>query len=100
MISKSTTNDREQLERFRALLLAAMNLFRETRRDIAKLQIQVVALKSALATAEPLWEEHFREILKEVEKKIAAQNTPDDIELEKQLDDLILLISSDNDRVQ
>jgi hypothetical protein len=89
----------EQLDQFRAILLLAMNVFRESRKDIAKLQTQVIALKEAIARIEPKWSQHFQGVLADVEKLVVDHKTSVDVALEKELDDVILLLSSDNKRV-
>lgn len=92
-------SDQERLERFRAVLLTAMNLFRETRKDITKLQIQVIALKESFARLDPQWSQHFQTVLADVEKTLESRKKPADVELEKRLDDVIVLLSVDKKRV-
>ena len=86
-------SDQEQLERFRAVLLTAIKVFRETRKDVAKCQIQIIALKESFAKLDPQWGKHFQKVLEDMETSLASRRTPAEIELEQSLDDLIVLLS-------
>jgi hypothetical protein len=92
-------SDQERLEKFRAVLLMAMNLFRQTRKDIMKLQIQIVALRDSFARLDPQWGKHFGAVLRDVETSLADQKSAVDAELEKELNDVIDLLSLDKKRV-
>jgi hypothetical protein len=92
-------SDQEQLELFRVVLLEATKLFRETRKDIVILQKQVIALKESFARLDPQWRNHFQSVLVEAEKSLDAQKPPAEGELEKTLNELIVMLSSDKKRV-
>jgi hypothetical protein len=87
-------NDQKQFDQFQAILLAVMNLFRESRKDIVKLQNQVIALREALARLDPHWKDHFQSVLSEVETSLADHKSPVEVELEKQLNECVVLLST------
>ena len=88
-------SDQEQLEKFRAVLITAVNMFRETRKDTAKLQVQVRALKNSLSALNPAWNVLFQQALAEAGKALADQKSPAEIELEKVLDEVVDLLDLD-----
>jgi hypothetical protein len=92
-------SDQEQLELFRAVLLEATKLFQETRKDIVILQRQLIALKESLAASDPQFRDHFQAVLVGVEKSLDAQKLPAEGELEKTLNELIVMLSSNKKRV-
>ena len=85
-------SNQEQLETFRAVLLTAVNLFSETRKDTAKLKIQVLALKNSLSALDPAWNVLFQQSLVTAEKASAGKQSPAEIELEKVLGEVVHLL--------
>ena len=89
-------SDLERLEQFRAVLLAAMNLFRETRKDIFKLQTNYLAMRMFLLSTNPSIESEAKKELdgfvKEAENRLADQKSDVETEFEKVLGEVIGLL--------
>ena len=92
-------SDAERLEQFRAVLLTAMNLFRETRKDISTLQAHSVGMRMFLLSLNPSIESQvIKELdacVKKAEQAVNAQKSDAETELERVLGEVIGLLELD-----
>jgi uncharacterized protein YlxW (UPF0749 family) len=85
-------SDAERLEQFRAVLLHVLNILRELRKDTAKLQSEVAALKVFLRSVDPSVAAELELIQNQGEKTLAAQTPPGGDESDKLFDEVIGLL--------
>jgi hypothetical protein len=91
-------NDQEQVEKFRAALITAVNLCNETRKDTTKLQVEVLAVKNALSALDPAWNAHYQQALAEAEKALANKKSLVEIELENTLGEVVHLLDPNENK--
>jgi hypothetical protein len=82
-------SETEQLEKFRVVSLHTMNIVREMRKDIWKLQAHVLALRRSLSSLDPAYDKHFQGTLDAVETSLKNQKSDADQKVESLLDEVI-----------
>lgn len=82
-------SDVERLEQFRAVMLNTMNIVREMRKDIVKLQAHVLAIRNSFTVIAPDYEAHFQVVLASVEKSLNNQRSDLEKQLDRTLDEVI-----------
>src|SRR5713101_7930038 len=92
-------SDAERLEEFRAVLLTATNLFRETRKDILKLQAECLGMRMFLASVNPSIASEVKKELdgfvKKAEETLVDEKSGVETELEQVLGEVIGLLELD-----
>jgi hypothetical protein len=88
-------SDAERLEQFRLVMLQVVTFLREMRRDTAKLQCAVVALRQLLADVDSQAAARFPLVLKEVEQSQKNRMSVDDARVDQAIEELIASFDPD-----
>ncbi len=93
-------SEAERLEQFRAVSLQTMNIVREMRKDIWKLQAYTLALRRSLSSLAEAYDEHFEKTLKDVETALENQKSDVDKHVDRLLDEVIGILSPNQKKTE